>query len=195
MAAPRILMEGAQEKPLVFSDEVSVPVEALGGEPLLSLSPLAMEGEISCVEGEYFLSCVLSYSAELECSRCLAAFPFEASAPVQLRLHPRHAPTGRTRGEAPVPPAGKRRGKAAPEIVEDVELEEADLDVFFYDEPVFPFEAIVREQALFSLPMKPLCREDCRGLCPECGKDLNAGDCACDKRTRDPRLEVLKNLK
>jgi uncharacterized protein len=46
-----------------------------------------------------------------------------------------------------------------------------------------------------AIPMKPLCREDCRGLCPECGADWNAGDCACEKTKVDPRLEVLKGLK
>jgi len=67
--------------------------------------------------------------------------------------------------------------------------------VVLYDEPVLPFDDIVREQVLMAIPMKPLCREECRGLCPECGADWNAGDCACEKTKVDPRLEVLKGLK
>jgi DUF177 domain-containing protein len=192
MAEPRIPLEGAQEKPLVFRDEVSVSVEALGGEPLLSVSPLALEGEITFADGEYFLDAVLSFSGSVECSRCLEPFAFEQQGPVRLRLHPRPAP----RAAAEFSPAagkGKRPGKA-PEP-EDLELEEADLDVFFYDEPVLPFAEIAREQAIISLPMKPLCREECLGLCPECGKDLNAGDCACDKKRGDPRLEILKDMR
>ncbi len=185
MDAPRILLEGADEKPLVFSGEATLGVEALGGEPLLAVSPLALEGEISRVDGEYFLDSVLSFHGTLECSRCLEPYEFAEKSAIRLRLHPR--PT------APGAPAHRGRGGA--EEGEGEPLEEGDLDVFFYDEPVLPFEEIAREQALISLPMKPLCREDCRGLCPVCGKDLNAGDCACVRERVDPRLEILKSLK
>jgi uncharacterized protein len=191
MAEPRFPLEGAQEKPLVFRDEVSVGVEALGGEPLLAVSPLALEGEITFADGEYFLDAVLSYSGSVECSRCLEPVTFRQEGPIHLRLHPRPAP--RAKAE---PVAGNtRRGGKIAEEPEDRELEAAELDVFFYDEPVLPFAEIAREQAIISLPMKPLCREDCLGLCPQCGKDLNAGDCACDKKRGDPRLEILKNLR
>ena len=46
-----------------------------------------------------------------------------------------------------------------------------------------------------AVPMKPLCREDCQGLCPECGKDLNLGPCAGAHETVDPRWEALRALK
>lgn len=188
MEAPRILLEGAQEKPLFFSGEADVAVEALGGEPLLAISPLALEGEISFVDGEYFLDSVLSFEGSLECSRCLEPYEFREKGPVRLRLHPRPGAAGEEAG------ARRRESAAGPEA-EGEPLDEADLDVVFYDEPVLPLEEIAREQALISLPMKPLCSEDCRGLCPECGKNLNAGDCACAKERVDPRLEVLKKFK
>lgn len=47
---------------------------------------------------------------------------------------------------------------------------------------------------LLSLPQKNLCKEDCKGLCQQCGKNLNEGDCSCDKKQIDPRLEILKQL-
>ena len=47
---------------------------------------------------------------------------------------------------------------------------------------------------LLDLPQKNLCREDCRGLCPDCGQNLNAGSCACSGKSVDPRLEILKQL-
>lgn len=47
---------------------------------------------------------------------------------------------------------------------------------------------------LLELPLKHLCSEDCKGLCPTCGADLNEGECSCDKRSIDPRLEVLRQL-
>lgn len=53
----------------------------------------------------------------------------------------------------------------------------------------------IRDYALLSIPMKKLCKDDCRGLCPKCGKNLNEGDCDCDSQTSDPRWLPLKDLK
>jgi len=53
----------------------------------------------------------------------------------------------------------------------------------------------MREQFYLALPMKPLCREDCKGLCPRCGEDLNVKGCGCVIETADPRWEALKTLK
>lgn len=52
----------------------------------------------------------------------------------------------------------------------------------------------IRTQIFFEFPTKPLCKEDCKGLCPVCGCDLNEQSCSCDIRTTDPRLAVLKKL-
>jgi uncharacterized protein len=55
-------------------------------------------------------------------------------------------------------------------------------------------DGLVREDILLELPTKFLCREDCRGLCPICGKNLNEGPCGCKVDSVDPRLEALKNF-
>ena len=52
----------------------------------------------------------------------------------------------------------------------------------------------LREQILLALPMQPLCRADCQGLCVQCGKNLNEGTCDCVQDTIDPRLVKLKEL-
>jgi uncharacterized protein len=52
----------------------------------------------------------------------------------------------------------------------------------------------LREQILLAVPPSPLCDEACRGICPTCGKDLNAGDCGCEKTTLDPRWAKLKSI-
>ena len=52
----------------------------------------------------------------------------------------------------------------------------------------------VKRGIIGELPMRVECREDCKGLCPICGKDLNAGDCGCDRTIRDPRFESLRAL-
>ena len=57
-----------------------------------------------------------------------------------------------------------------------------------------PLDELVTTDLLLSLPMKSLCREDCRGLCPQCGHNLNNGECGCRQETVDPRLAALKDL-
>jgi uncharacterized protein len=52
----------------------------------------------------------------------------------------------------------------------------------------------LREYALLALPMRPLCKPDCKGLCPTCGADLNLGDCGCESEEGDNRFAALKNL-
>lgn len=56
------------------------------------------------------------------------------------------------------------------------------------------FSEVVREDMLLSLPLQPLCRPDCKGLCPNCGKNWNEGPCDCPTDEGDPRLSVLKQL-
>lgn len=68
-------------------------------------------------------------------------------------------------------------------------------DVFLIDEThKLDLGDAMREYALLSVPMLPRCRDDCRGLCPQCGANLNDGDCGCDTEQSDDRLAVLKQL-
>jgi uncharacterized protein len=59
---------------------------------------------------------------------------------------------------------------------------------------VIDLSEAIRQYALLSIPMKPLCRGDCAGLCPECGHNLNQGPCDCPVRTVDPRWSKLTNM-
>lgn len=78
---------------------------------------------------------------------------------------------------------------------EEAELEAADLDESYLGGDVVDLMELVREQLLLALPHKPLCRADCRGLCPRCGVELNHETCSCEDDTVDPRLTVLAGLK
>ena len=66
----------------------------------------------------------------------------------------------------------------------------------YIETPDFKLELddIVISDILLSLPQKNLCKDDCKGLCQICGKNLNEGDCSCEKREIDPRLEMLKQF-
>ena len=66
---------------------------------------------------------------------------------------------------------------------------------FIYDNDTLDITDIVRESILAELPQKVLCKDDCRGLCPKCGKNLNQGKCDCDLHEVDPRLAILAKLK
>ena len=104
------------------------------------------------------------------CGRCLEPFPAGVRAGVDVRVVPR------------------------PATADNVELRSDDLDVDFYQKDELDLGALVQTETTLALPMKPLCRDDCRGLCPVCGGDRNQVACACRATAPDPRLAVLKDL-
>ena len=109
---------------------------------------------------------------EVLCSRCLEPFEVPVDADFELRYVPQTENTG----------DGER------------EIGEDDLTTAYYREGMLDLVELMREQFVLALPMKPLCRDDCRGLCPECGTNLNKGQCDCTPRWEDPRLAALKSL-
>jgi uncharacterized protein len=93
----------------------------------------------------------------LACSRCLEHFREPVEGDFDLLLVPR---PGQVSGEGE-------------------ELTAADLDVDYYSGEVVDLEAILREQIILLVPLKPLCNEDCKGICPRCGAVLNLEECSC----------------
>ncbi|MEA4921107.1 MAG: DUF177 domain-containing protein [Clostridiaceae bacterium] len=73
------------------------------------------------------------------------------------------------------------------------ESEEAD-DVIFLETDEADLDEILASELILNMETVVLCSEDCKGLCPKCGKNLNEGDCGCDRRELDPRLEKLREL-
>lgn len=72
--------------------------------------------------------------------------------------------------------------------------EEDDIFVIHYDKGKIDLKEVAVFLIMMSLPMKSTCKEDCKGICPQCGKDLNEGDCGCSDIDIDPRLAKLKEL-
>lgn len=106
------------------------------------------------------------------CSRCLEPLETRVAADVDLHLLP------------------------APGIrMEEVELHADDLEVDFYQGDLLDVGRLLRSEAHLALPMKPLCRPDCRGLCPVCGGNRNLTPCGCGARAVDPRLAPLEALR
>ncbi len=78
---------------------------------------------------------------------------------------------------------------------EEIELRYEDMGVGYYDGVLLDVDLMVLEQIELVLPMKFVCREDCRGLCPTCGEDLNEGSCPCKVDATDSRLAVLRDFR
>ncbi len=78
---------------------------------------------------------------------------------------------------------------------EERELLPAEMDISFLSEGGLDVREIVEEQIWLNIPIKPLCHEECKGLCSVCGADRNRGECGCDRDLRDPRFAVLKGLR
>ena len=74
-------------------------------------------------------------------------------------------------------------------------LRAEDLEFSLYEGEDVDLGPLIREQVLLALPTRPLCREDCRGLCPQCGVNLNHTECGCAIEKFDPRLDALRSLK
>ena len=86
-------------------------------------------------------------------------------------------------------PASANAGASEQEVADE------DLGVSFYTNETIDLGEVVREQCYLALPMKPLCRDGCRGLCPVCGINRNRESCSCESIWVDPRLEPLKRFR
>lgn len=67
-------------------------------------------------------------------------------------------------------------------------------DIILLPDIKLNLDEFVREEVVLSIPSKHLCRNDCKGVCQICGKNLNEGKCECNTKTVDPRLEILQQL-
>lgn len=108
----------------------------------------------------------------LECGRCLKKF----SLPMDLGIHVEYIPsvTGGGNGQ-------------------EHELKSEDLDVIFFTGETIDLDALIRDQVILAVPMRPICLPTCRGLCPRCGQDLNMATCSCATSEPDARFSILKN--
>ena len=109
---------------------------------------------------------------QLECGRCLELFEIPVESGFELRYVPASGNTG----------DGER------EVAED------DLTTAYYKDEALDLEELIWEQLQLALPMKPLCKDTCKGLCPVCGTNQNLTACGCAPKWEDPRLAALKGL-
>lgn len=80
------------------------------------------------------------------------------------------------------------------EMFEFAGQKEVDSEGYFVNDHKIDLEPLIRETVIFGIPIKQLCREDCRGMCPVCGINLNAEQCSCAKPEADERWAKLQDL-
>ncbi len=131
-------------------------------------APATVTGEIKNMAGYMQLSLTAAVPYETVCARCLT--------PLSLQLDMTF--------ERTVVRAGTLENTEDPESDDYIVFEESSIDL---SEPL-------AEQIALELPVKHVCKEDCAGLCPKCGCDLNKTQCGCVTKEIDPRLAVLQQL-
>jgi uncharacterized protein len=147
------------------------------------LEDVTLQGRLVPVEpGVFRLTGGLASRIGLTCVRCLETFETRAEEKLDLLYLPQSA-------NAP-PLVDEEKG------IRDFDrgLSSEELAAAFYRDDRIDLGQMVLEQIVLSLPMKPLCRPDCRGLCPECGANHNRSDCDCSPEESDPRWAALKTL-
>lgn len=142
------------------------------GEAYQVVEPVELEFDLHKDKDRFRIEGGVRTVLELPCSRCLEPYRLPVDASLDLRYLP---VSERSSGD-------------------DAEVAEEDVDVSFYQDDQIDLSELVREQCYLALPMKPLCREECRGLCPQCGVNRNTGTCDCEPGWEDPRLAPLKGL-
>jgi len=171
----RFPVDEIPEEGLSFAVENEQDDFAIESEDCRLAGPVKVAGALEKVGREVFLQGRVETRLTVTCARCLEEFAF----PVKTRVTAHYVP------EEAAPP-----GKA------EMELHAEDIDVEFYDGETVDLTQAIHDQILLTLPASCLCRENCRGLCPHCGTNLNLGACECqDETTGDPRLDILKTLK
>jgi uncharacterized protein len=149
----------------------------LSGQRCSFQGPLSVTLQVTPTAGMVQVTGRIDGTAVLACSRCLTPVQWPLNTDFDLTF------TRRLPGDVLDAPPESR------------ELEAEELGVVLFEGDELDFRDAIQEQVIMALPMQPLCRKDCRGLCARCGANLNDGPCHCSGKDIDPRLSVLKNLR
>ena len=167
--------------PVDFREEFSPGLIDLG-EEVRQRSPLRSEGRADLVEEHHGKHQVvrdirvkgkLETSLEVPCARCLDPVVHQVERSFDLL----YRPLGIDSGHA------------------ELSVTDAEAEIGYYEGEGLLLEDALREQVLLALPLKTICREDCKGLCAHCGKNLNEVQCSCVDAVEDPRWSALKEIR
>ncbi len=149
--------------------------------------PLTINLELVQQDGPIAVTGTLEGTASRQCVRCLTDFsdPFVVSLYAEFLRQPDES-------AKPSVDQGRRSPRRAAQPVEPVEEAEEEDEVYLYQGDHLDLAPMVREQVILAAPMQPLCREDCLGLCPQCGQNLNDRRCTCPPAPGPSPFRVLR---
>ena len=160
---------GKNPKPFELSFE---PDEIDLGEGTRLTTKADCNGDISRVESKTHVRGAIKVGVETDCYRCLEPVGKEVNVSFEdIFVDATAEPTD-----------------------EEIELGSDALDESLIEGDEIDIADVVREQLILATTEKVLCREDCKGLCPQCGENRNLIDCKCEEKIEDPRWAALKNL-
>ena len=149
-----------------FADAIRIAPLKLMGETIAFSDEVKIVGNI-VNEGEIFrMQADIKGTMEVRCARCAKPLSREFSVPMSETLVQERDNTDSLHDE----------------------------DVVVFSGSELEIDTLVENSIFLNLPIKYLCKEDCKGLCPRCGADLNEGNCGCSQKEIDPRLAVLSKL-
>jgi uncharacterized protein len=166
----KIRLDEILDAPCEWEEVLSVTAEGLGRPEVLALGEIDWRGRIEAVSEGFLMQARLSYQQTLACTRCLTPVVEEVAEPVEMMILKSPQAT----------------------LSQEVELTESDFGLHYVEGEVLDTEPIVLEQMTLNIPMKALCREDCRGICPSCGARRGEEACSCEDQEVDPRWAGLQ---
>jgi uncharacterized protein len=164
-----IQLEQIEDEPFRWEDSPSISAKSLGRSELLGLGGISWSGLVSRDLAGYRLEARLSYEQTLACTRCLQPITRSVEDKIELAIDT----------------------SASEPILGEHELRASDFGTLFLEGQELDTTPILMEQLQLNIPMKPLCREDCAGICPRCGVDRNEVRCSCAESEVDPRWQAL----
>ena len=169
-----ISLQQLEQRPVRFKVEIP-PDEIEYDDKTTQVSPLQAEGSAQLLShsvGEIRVQGNLKVTMTATCDRCVEATAFPIESPFDLV----YMPTGESAG-------GEK------------EVDQAGIEVGFYEGNGLALNDVLREVVLLALPMQLVCDEDCKGICPVCGQNRNQGECGCRQPALDDRWSGLKNFR
>ncbi len=171
----KILVEDIPETGLTLdlsADGKDIEALSAGKLDFSFITPVSAHLNLTKADRNVYIAGDINTRVRASCSRCLKEFVHDVRADFSVFYV-----------------SGKEAGR-------EVELRAADMDIQYFEGPELDTNEILLAQLALEMPMQELCKEDCLGLCPRCGADLNLGTCKCTSETKvDARFAKLKDFK
>lgn len=175
-----ISIQDLQAHEIPFQEEFAAGALELGSE-LRPATPVKVSGRAALVEEREGAQRIpdirvvgkVATRLEIRCARCLEPVLKDVSSSFDLLYRPQ---------------GSERRP-------EEAAINEAETEIGFYQGNGVLLEDVIKEQLLLTVPLRTVCREECKGLCPQCGRNRNLEPCNCSSQPPDPRWAALEEIK